>query len=315
MSVTIRPPRADEAQAIADLFNDISMAAFGAPDTTTAEIDLWFTSPEVDPERDIRVAVATDGTLVGYGDVSDDGGTGTRMWLDIREREGAGVAGQLLDALRPRAEEYASAAAPGARVLLRGYAPSKERSLAAMYAARGFRVVRHSYRMEIDLTGEPAEADWPEGVAVRTFAGEEEERAVYDVQNEGFADMWEHVVNPFEEWRHFMVGAADFDPTLWFLAVADGEIAGICLCRPREPGGEAVGWIRVLAVRPAWRRRGTAQALLRHAFREFRARGLPRAGLGVDAESTTGAIELYTRAGMRVAREATIYENELRGSS
>lgn len=310
----IRPPRADESEAIADLFNEISIAGYGTADTTADEIRLWFTSPEVNPETDIRVAEGADGRLLGYADVSDDGGTGTRIWFDVRELPGAGVAGPVLDELMPRADEYAAKAAPGAQVLLRGYAPSQERTLAEMYAERGFEVVRHSYRMAIDLADEPPLPEWPEGVDVRTF-DEREERAVYAAVNEGFADMWEYVANPFEEWRHFMIGAADFDPTLWFVAVEGDEIAGVCLCRPHDPGDPDVGWIRVLAVRPPWRRRGIGQALLRHAFHEFRRRGRPRAGLGVDAESTTGALELYERAGMRVAREASIYDRELRPAS
>ena len=36
-----------------------------------------------------------------------------------------------------------------------------------------------------------------------------------------------------------------------------------------------------------------------------------RAGSGVDAENTTGAVGLYERAGMRVAWQADIYERKL----
>lgn len=311
MNVTIRPPRAAEAEAIADLFNEISNAAYGAADTTVDEIRLWFTSPGVHPESDVRVAVDTAGRLVGYGDVSDDGGIGTRILLDLRERAGSGVVGSLLDSLLPRAREYAARAADGTETTLRGYAPSAERSVAELYAARGFEVVRHSYRMAVDLDDEPLAPEWPAGIEVRTFHPKCEEREVYEVVNEAFADTWEYVANPFEEWRHFMIGAADFDPTLWFLAVEGSEIAGVCLCRPHDFGEPETGWVRVLAVRPAWRRRGIGQALLRHAFRAFRQRGLLRAGLGVDAESTTGALELYARAGMRVVREGALHDRRL----
>jgi ribosomal protein S18 acetylase RimI-like enzyme len=65
-------------------------------------------------------------------------------------------------------------------------------------------------------------------------------------------------------------------------------------------------------VRRPWRRRGIALALLHHAFRELAARGKPRAGLGVDSESLTGATRLYERAGMRVVREGYEYERVVR---
>ena len=40
--------------------------------------------------------------------------------------------------------------------------------------------------------------------------------------------------------------------------------------------------------------------------------GKQRAGLGVDAESLTGALKLYKKAGMQVYRQFNLYEKELR---
>ena len=69
-----------------------------------------------------------------------------------------------------------------------------------------------------------------------------------------------------------------------------------------------MGWVDTLAVRRPWRRRGLGLALLLHSFRELRARGRERVGLGVDGENTTGAVRLYERAGMHVARRSDTYE-------
>jgi ribosomal protein S18 acetylase RimI-like enzyme len=301
-------PREDEAAAVAELFNEISQAAYGAPEANEDEIRLWFSSPEVDAQRDIRVGVAPDGRLAAYCDVSEQGG---KVWLDVREHPsiGAGAAKAVVDPLIPRARELAAERGLDP-VVLRAWTPGVGRSVAAMLEADGFHVVRHSVGMEIDLEEEPPEPKFPAGVSVRTFR-EGEERRVFDVQNEGFVDMWEYVPQPYEEWLHFMTGAPDFDPSLWFLAVAGDDVAGLALCRPHAPGNAELGWIRVLCVRPPWRRRGIALALLRHAFRELRTRGRPRAGLGVDAESTTGALELYERAGMRIVRQYDVYEKVL----
>jgi ribosomal protein S18 acetylase RimI-like enzyme len=52
-------------------------------------------------------------------------------------------------------------------------------------------------------------------------------------------------------------------------------------------------------------------ALLLNAFRQFHERGERRVGLGVDAESPTGATRLYERAGMAVVEQLTIYRKEL----
>jgi ribosomal protein S18 acetylase RimI-like enzyme len=72
-----------------------------------------------------------------------------------------------------------------------------------------------------------------------------------------------------------------------------------------------LGWIRVLGVRRPWRGCGRGRALLLHAFREFRRRGFARAGLGVDAESPTGANRLYESVGMRVSARFEIYEKQV----
>jgi GNAT superfamily N-acetyltransferase len=80
-----------------------------------------------------------------------------------------------------------------------------------------------------------------------------------------------------------------------------------------EAFAEHWGWVGMIGVRPAWRRRGIAEALLRTAFAEFARRGERRVALGVDAESPTGATRLCERLGMRRFWEAVVYEKELRG--
>jgi ribosomal protein S18 acetylase RimI-like enzyme len=117
------------------------------------------------------------------------------------------------------------------------------------------------------------------------------------------------VPSAFDDWEQSLVRSSAFDPTLWFIAEDAGDIAGLSLCRSeRRPG---VGHVGILGVRPRWRRRGLGLALLRHSFRELRARGRAKADLGVDGENTTGAVRLYERAGMRVVRRTDSYEKEL----
>ena len=60
-----------------------------------------------------------------------------------------------------------------------------------------------------------------------------------------------------------------FNPSLWFLAVAGGEIAGLSLCKYEMD----LGWVDTLAVLRPWRRKGLGMALLRHSFAEFYRRG------------------------------------------
>jgi len=172
----------------------------------------------------------------------------------------------------------------------------------------GYELIRHSYRMRIDFDDDPPPPEWPEGVTVRP-ATEADLETAYETQMEAFEDSWEHSREPYEEWSHWMV-EEDLDLSLWFIAEGEGGVAGIALTKPHEAEA-GPGWVRVLGVRRPWRRRGLGRALLLHVFQEYRRRGFHGVGLGVDAESLTGAVRLYENAGMRVFRRSDIYEKVL----
>ncbi len=143
-----------------------------------------------------------------------------------------------------------------------------------------------------------------------------QERAVLLADRDAFRDHWGHVERPFEvDYRrlmHFIENDPEFDPDLWFLALDGDEIAGISLCSPSAAGHPDTGWVNALGVRRPWRRRGLALALLHHSFCTFYQRGRQKVGLGVDAESLTGATRLYERAGMLPVRQTAAYEKVLR---
>ena len=105
-----------------------------------------------------------------------------------------------------------------------------------------------------------------------------------------------------------MVGRENFDPSLYFLATAGDQIAGMALCFFKQEKG----WVQILGVRRPWRHLGLGMSLLNHAFGEFYRRGARVVELGVDAQNPTGATRLYQRAGMQVAHEFVVYEKELR---
>jgi mycothiol synthase len=178
-------------------------------------------------------------------------------------------------------------------------------ALASRYSsfvrARGYEPKRHFWRMRIDMGDEPPAAPvWPDGITVRTHVPVADDRAVFEACEDSFSDHWGHVPNTFEWWMKRTQGET-FDPSLWFLALAGDEIAGISLCT----NFLEIGWVSTLGVRRPWRGRGLGEALLRYSFREFHRRGRRTVALGVDAQSLTGATRLYERAGMYVDR---VYE-------
>jgi mycothiol synthase len=176
-----------------------------------------------------------------------------------------------------------------------------------LFAGLGFREARHYFQMRIDLDGEPAQPKWPAGIVPTTFRPEDA-RDFHRALNEAFADEWGWHAAPFEEWRQYRLEDPDTDTSLWFTARDDEEVAAVARCDPNRDGG---GWVGAIGVLKPWRRRGLGLALLHHAFAEFRRRGVPHVGLGVDADNPTGATRLYERAGMRVTKEDVIYEKDL----
>ena len=293
----LRAPTKENFDAIFELFAASERGAFGQVSQTKEEVLLWLTSPKVDLARDIRLAYDGD-RLVGYGDVDAAGEDPVRWWCDLRvdpDANSDAVVDELLSWMYDRAEGG----------VMRVWAPSAAAALRSAYERHGFRRIRGSYRMEIELDGS-YEPQFPPDVEVRTLRPGEK-RAVYDAHNEAFADSWEHVRDPFEEWEHYFFNAASFDPSLWFLAWTGDELAGVSLCRVRDD----IGWVGALGVRRPWRRRGLGRALLLHSFNEFQRRGFARVGLGVDAESLTGAHKLYESVGMHVTRELDFFEKSL----
>jgi mycothiol synthase len=303
--VKLRPPTLADAEAIAAIFNDASMALYGSLEVSANDVRLWLEAPDFDLERDAVVAEAKDRAVVGYGDLSDPSRVGRLIWIDAQTRLGAtDVANAILDELEPRAEERL---APDGR--LKAGIAEKDTALAGVLGARGYALVRHSFRMEADLANEPAAPEWPAGITVREFRPDADDRRVYEVQEETFADQADSETMSYEEWRHWNF-REPFDPDLWFLAEDGAELAGILLARSERAGDETLGWVSVLGVRRPWRRRGLGRALLLHSFRALRARGKPRAGLGVDGSNPTGAVRLYEAAGMLVVRRNDHWEKK-----
>jgi mycothiol synthase len=215
-----------------------------------------------------------------------------------------------------RALQAIPKAPPDARVIARQFILSTNESARALLAGRGFCVTRHNFRMMIELDAPPAAPVLPAGVTIRSLVRGRDEEPFVRAQAEGFRDHWGHVETPFEadlaEWRAFMDGTPHFDPSLFLLAVDGDRVAGTC-CAISQPGESPdLGWIFGLTVLRPWRRQGIAQALLLQSFAELYRRGMWRVGLGVDADSLTGATGLYTKVGMHVDRRYEFWEKELR---
>ena len=286
------------------------LALLGETDWTEADLrEEW---ANYDLELDVFLLELED-RLAGYAAYESRGGG--RLLADgyvHPELKGRGVGAELLRLTEERAQADVETAPDGERVYLQNAALVNDPAVPPLFSAHGYAPERHFWRMVIDLDATPP-VDVPEAIEIRLFDDATERRRLHEVLEEAFADHWESRSRPYDEWAKRIYDVEGYDPSLVWVALEGDEIVAGNVCYWKRHGDW--GWIGSIGVRPPWRRRGIAEALLATAFAEFSRRGERRAALGVDAESPTGATRLYEKAGMRVFWEAVVYEKELRAAA
>jgi mycothiol synthase len=297
--LAVRHPTLADIDAVVELGNAFERAFVGAESFTAGELaDEWRL---LDLERDAWLVLVPDGRLAGYASLEEHGeGSFASDGYVHPELRGLGAGGTLVDLAEERARERGAVAVQNTIV-------SSDEAAAAMLEGRGYRPVRHFYRMAVELGDDAPTPDWPDGVRVEAF-DESEALAFHEAIEDAWQDHWDYSPRPFELFRERIIEGSRYDPALWTVARAGAEIAGGTIC---EASYYDMGWVRSLFVRRPWRRHGLGMALLLNAFRQFHGRGERRVGLGVDADSPTGATRLYERAGMNVVEQTTIYRKEL----
>ncbi len=307
----IRPATRGDLPEIVDLLCACDVAEVGQPDSTLDDLENDWAMEGFDPSRDAWVAEGPEG-LVGYAYAGDQFRTGeleADLWVHPAHHEPE-LGGRLLGLAERRAAQLA---------VERGY-PEPKLDVFCMAANRakrdllrrhGYTLARTVYRMTADLSGGAPFAEVPAGLEIRPFRLEADERALYGLMNEAFEDHFRQSQEPFDAWRARLLGHADFDPDLWWIAW-DGDTGEAVGGLVAYDHGD-LGWIKGLGVRRPWRRRGLGGALLAHALAAFFARGQLRVDLGVDAEGETRPLRLYERAGMQATSAYELYARALAG--
>ncbi|MDX6407308.1 MAG: mycothiol synthase [Gaiellaceae bacterium] len=293
----VRPVTAEDAAAVNELVVAVDTAVQGWSDSTVAELVDWWRETDLTTNS----WVVEDDSVAAYAVVIPHGTTADIDGFVHPAKRGLGLGSWLLGRGEERVRELGFSS-----VLTWCLAP--DASARALFDSAGYREVRRFYRMLVEHEDVPPAAEWPEGFRVGTVeAGEE--RAFHSAIAEAFAEEWNFVAQPYEQWAARRVDVPDFDPTLWFI-VRDREDEIAAVLRGEADRGGA-GFVGAIGVLPPWRKQGLGLALLRHAFLDFHRRGQSRVALGVDAQNPTGATRLYERAGMHVAYEAVAFEKVL----
>ena len=316
---TIRPVTMADLETAVSLFNLCAVDEIGVANIPLDAVRNEWTLPEFNLDLSTRAVFTPDGQIIGYVEVWDVSELPSRIsiWGRVHpDYRNQGIGTYLLTWAENRARQAIARVPDDVRVSYESGCTSTHMPSHQLLCDMGLSLVRHFWQMKIELTEPPVVGPIPDGIIIRSMIAQQEERAVIQAVRDSFKDHWGYVEQPFEkeyeQWLHFMNNDPDYDPALWFVAMAGAEIAGISLCDFKSHEDPKMGWIGTLGVRRPWRRRGLGVALLQHSFRELYGRGQKKVGLGVDAASLTGATRLYERAGMHVARQYDTYEKELR---
>ena len=318
---TMRAAARRDAQPVADMVNARLNASHGAARISAEHVNGWWSGPNFTLTKDVRVVVDATGCIVGMAHIWSPTTPYVNVDCSALAHPFVGECETLWDRLygwaTARAREYVPLAPDGARVVACEGIGEKETARRAAIERAGYEMVRVTNRMWIDLSKTLQGAEWPERVSVRTACIERDLRGIVEADVESIRDHWGYVEKPFEaelaRWKEYIASEGTwFDPSLWLLAVDGDEIAGFSLCSAHVGDDSTRGYIRSLCVRPAYRRRGIARALLLHSFAQFRDRGLETVELEVDSENLTGALRLYERVGMQVRHRTIEYEHVLR---
>ena len=304
---TIRPARPEDIPDIIALI-DAFDASFGHQVMTYDPADIESDWRDLNRETDTWVIHAPTGALAAYATLSDEGqGQLSTDGYVHPEWRGRGLGALILRKSETRAREKIEEAPQGARVTLLNNVLAEDEDVHALLQQAGYALVRVFWRMRIELSAPPPAPVWPAGARLRPYEAARDERPLYEMIETAFGDHWGHTPTSFEEWQ--ANARNGYDPALWFVVVDDaGQFIAAAICRDRQD----YGWIRTVATARAWRKRGLGRALLLHAFGAFWARGQHVVGLGVDAQSLTGAAHLYESVGMQPEMRIATYEKELR---
>jgi len=196
------------------------------------------------------------------------------------------------------AERTGGASTEGA--WLQAWASDCEKDWIAVLAEAGYELVRSFNNMRRSTCAVPEPA-LPAGLAVKPVEPAHL-RKIWEAQRELNLGVFECVE---ENWGEASFGAwaraAEGRTALWQVAWDGGEAAGTVLAHYEEghvgKEGRSRGFTEHIYVRPSWRGRGLASALIARALLALAELGVEEAELGVDSRNESSAFALYRRMG------------------
>jgi mycothiol synthase len=220
----------------------------------------------------------------------------------VPDARGRGIGSALLADVGRRVD------AAGMREL-QGKVRASDPDSLAFFERRGYRVVGGEEALALDLAAIDAAAPSPPpGIEiVSRLERPELAEELFPVGVEAYADIPGTEALSYELWRSINIDRPTTDPSLFFIALADGEPVGYAAI-DNLGGPDAYHWIT--AVKRDWRRRGVATALKRAQLAAAKRAGFQRV-VTRSEERNTPMRNLNAKLGYR--SEPTLSEIAVKG--
>jgi mycothiol synthase len=225
-------------------------------------------------------------------------------------RRGIGTA--LLDWQRARGRQQLAASDLALPGWIMVYVEERNTGGLRLVERAGIPLVRWFTKMRRDLADDIPRLDLPEGLVLATPTPEDSAR-IHAAKNDAFRDHWGSQPSTTEGWNS-MMGQPTMRLDLSVIALDGDEVAGFVMTDVYpddfEAQGYVGGYIPLVGVTRAWRRKGVAPALLAAAFHRYRQAGHEKVALDVDSENPSGALGLYTGMGFEPVTRSVAYVEE-----
>ncbi len=219
---------------------------------------------------------------------------------------GRGIGTTTMRWAERRIRELAQIHPTGGRAVFRANTTSHEKEYNELLLTEGYMPIHSFIELGYDNHQPLPAVELPADFTLKP-AKPEHYRAIWEANEEGFADEWGRRDSSELDYVRFL-GNPQFDPTLWQIAWKNDEIAGVALCEINERG---VGEITDLSVRQPFRGQGLARALIVQALHSLKARQPKHIRIFTDTDDPFGARKLYESVGFRVLTEYIRYQKEI----
>lgn len=304
VTLTTSPYRGEtDLQPIADLLNICERVDCEDTYYTVAGLQMEFTAPNCDTNRDLCLWHDSNGQLVAFGQLwmpsefidEVDGFLWFRVHPEARQQ---GLESEMIAWAEDRIREVAQAQSLPARLSTGCRDTQPDRVV--LFEQHGFTYDRCFLRMARSMSDPIPLLQLPEGFTLR--CGNELDSAAWvEMHNQTFIDHWNFHPLTIEQSNHWISDPL-YRPDLDLVAVApDGTYAAFCCAHidteTNQQKGRLEGHISLLGTRRGFRRLGLGRAMLLAGLRRLKASGMETVTIGVDAQNPNQAYKLYESVG------------------